>query len=254
MSDILLYLLLFLAVVTVLLLVVSLFRNRHSRSGMDVAVQTLQQSGERVERELRGQIQTTAQGMRQELSGSLAQFQQAIATQMTGAATVQNSHIAAFSTHLEQLGKNNAEQLEKMRQELAQQALAAREEQSASIKRFSDTLQQSLNLLSEGNTRRMAEIRTTLEEKIRDLQNENAKKLEEMRQTVDEKLHATLEQRLGESFKLVSQRLEEVHKGLGEMRSLATGVGDLKRVLSNVKTRGVWGEVQLASLLEQMLT
>ena len=82
---------------------------------------------------------------------------------------------------------------------------------------------------------------------------DNAAKLEQMRQTVDEKLHATLEQRLSESFRQVSERLELVHKGLGEMQSLATGVGDLKRVLTNVKTRGTWGEVQLGALLEQML-
>jgi DNA recombination protein RmuC len=83
---------------------------------------------------------------------------------------------------------------------------------------------------------------------------DNEKRLEQMRQTVDEKLQGTLEARLGESFKLVSDRLEQVHKGLGEMQTLASGVGDLKRVLSNVKTRGTWGEVQLGALLEQMLT
>ncbi len=86
------------------------------------------------------------------------------------------------------------------------------------------------------------------------MQTDNASKLEDIRRTVDEKLHATLEQRLGESFKLVSDRLEQVHRGLGEMQTLATGVGDLKRVLSNVKIRGTWGEVQLAALLEQLLT
>ena len=100
----------------------------------------------------------------------------------------------------------------------------------------------------------MAEGRGVLEEKIRELQSDNAKKLEEMRQTVDEKLHATLEQRLGESFKQVSERLEKVHQGLGEMHQLAMGVGDLKRVLTNVKTRGTWGEVQLEMLLEQLMT
>ena len=82
----------------------------------------------------------------------------------------------------------------------------------------------------------------------------NTEKLEAMRQTVDEKLHATLEKRLGESFKMVSERLELIHEGLGEMKTLASGVGDLKKVLTNVKTRGVWGEVQLGNLLEQILT
>ncbi len=98
------------------------------------------------------------------------------------------------------------------------------------------------------------QLRGTLNERLGEIQADTAKKLEEMRKTVDEKLHATLEQRLGESFKQVSDRLEQVHRGLGEMQSLATGVGDLKRVLTNVKARGTWGEVQLGSLIEQVLT
>jgi len=98
------------------------------------------------------------------------------------------------------------------------------------------------------------QLRGTLNERLGEIQTDTAKKLEEMRKTVDEKLHATLEQRLGESFKQVSDRLEQVHRGLGEMQSLATGVGDLKRVLTNVKARGTWGEVQLGSLIEQVLT
>lgn len=96
-------------------------------------------------------------------------------------------------------------------------------------------------------------IRKTVEERFEKLQADNAQKLEMMRATVDEKLHSTLEKRLGESFSLVSERLEKVHQGLGEMQNLAADVGGLKRVLSNVKTRGTWGEVQLGSLLEQML-
>ena len=98
------------------------------------------------------------------------------------------------------------------------------------------------------------QLRATLTERLTEIQADTAKKLEEMRKTVDEKLHATLEQRLGESFKQVSDRLEQVHRGLGEMQTLASGVGDLKRVLTNVKARGTWGEVQLGTLIEQMLT
>jgi DNA recombination protein RmuC len=97
-------------------------------------------------------------------------------------------------------------------------------------------------------------LRLTVETRLTAIQADNSAKLEEMRKTVDEKLHATLEQRLGESFKLVSDRLEQVHRGLGEMQTLAAGVGDLKKVLTNVKTRGTWGEVQLAALLDQVLT
>ena len=108
--------------------------------------------------------------------------------------------------------------------------------------------------MTEANAQRMLEVRATLETKIRDLQTDNGQRLEEMRKTVDEKLHATLETRLSESFRQVSERLERVHQGLGEMQQLAIGVGDLKRVLTNVKTRGTWGEVQLEMLLEQVLT
>jgi DNA recombination protein RmuC len=97
-------------------------------------------------------------------------------------------------------------------------------------------------------------VRNTLNEQLTTIQKDNAEKLEQMRKTVDEKLHATLEERLGQSFKLVSDRLEQVHRGLGEMQSLASGVGDLKRVLTNVKTRGTWGEFQLESLIEQLFT
>jgi DNA recombination protein RmuC len=114
-----------------------------------------------------------------------------------------------------------------------------------------------LNKQSEQNsqtTTRLDQLRETLEKKIADLQSGNERKLDEMRATVDEKLQKTLETRLGESFKLVSERLEAVHKGLGDMQQLATGVGDLKRVLTNVKTRGVLGEYQLENILDQILT
>jgi DNA recombination protein RmuC len=101
--------------------------------------------------------------------------------------------------------------------------------------------------------RSIGEVRETVEKQLTEIRGESAKKLEQIRETVDEKLQGTLETRLGESFKLVSERLEEVHRGLGEMQTLASGVGDLKRVLTNVRTRGMWGEVQLGSLLEQIL-
>lgn len=122
--------------------------------------------------------------------------------------------------------------------------------QNNQIDSFALQLENFRRSLNEG----ARETRETIERRLEKLQQDNAAKLEQMRQTVDEKLHATLEQRLSESFKQVSERLELVHKGLGEMQSLAAGVGDLKKVLSNVKNRGVLGEVQLAALLEQMLT
>ena len=115
-------------------------------------------------------------------------------------------------------------------------------------------IEQRLMGLSETNETRLGGLRDTLDSKMKALQESNDRKLDQMRQTVDEKLQSTLEKRLGESFKIVSERLEAVQRGLGEMQNLATGVGDLKRVLTNVKARGTWGEVQLGAILEQMLT
>ena len=117
-----------------------------------------------------------------------------------------------------------------------------------------DTFATQLVKLTEANEKRLAELRATVDERLGQIQKDNAERLEQMRQTVDERLTSTLEQRLGESFKQVSERLEAVHQGLGEMQTLAAGVGDLKQVLTNVKTRGTWGEVQLNMLLEQILT
>ncbi len=125
-----------------------------------------------------------------------------------------------------------------------------REELSNSFKNSNDAVLNFLNTTDE----RLEKIRKTVENSIKSLQDDNAEKLEKMRATVDEKLHATLEKRLTESFNQVSERLESVHKGLGEMQTLAAGVGDLKKVLSNVKTRGILGEVQLENLLNDILS
>jgi DNA recombination protein RmuC len=130
---------------------------------------------------------------------------------------------------------------------------ALREELASSIERFAGQTGQHLVDMRRDQRTELESIRTVVDGRLLALQTDNAKKLDEMRHTVDEKLQSTLETRLGESFRLVSERLEQVHKGLGEMQNLASGVGDLKRVLSNVTTRGAWGEVQLENLLTQML-
>ena len=117
-----------------------------------------------------------------------------------------------------------------------------------------DTFSSQLGTLTQSNEQKFETLRQAVESRLKTIQDDNSAKLEQIRSTVDEKLHATLEQRLGESFKLVSERLELVQRGLGEMQSLATGVGDLKKMLTNVKTRGNWGEMQLGNILEQILT
>ncbi len=173
---------------------------------------------------------------------------------------------------LDRFERELRQELAQGRQEAANAARGDREEQSLSLSRLAQTLAaqlaqlgklqaqqlesfaQQLSRLTNSNEQRFESLRLALEARLAAMQSDNALKLEEMRRTVDEKLHATLEQRLGESFKLVSDRLEQVHRGLGEMQTLATGVGDLKRVLTNVKTRGTWGEVQLEALLDQLLT
>ena len=209
---------------------------------------------ERLERELRNEMTETARVSRSELNGGFAQFQQTLAAQFTSMTTVQSGKIDGFAQQLVKLTDTNAQQLDAVRQSLQHQAQQARDEQSLTLKRFGETLTQQLAQVTEANDRRFAEVRATIEQRLKDIEANNSTKLEEMRRTVDEKLHATLEQRLGESFKLVSDRLEQVHRGLGEMQTLAAGVGDLKKVLTNVKTRGTWGEVQLEALLEQLLT
>ncbi len=152
---------------------------------------------------------------------------------------------------------------EKLRQ-VQTDAKQGREEMTVALHRFGSNqteqltqltqqLNERLQQLMQQNEQKAESLRAQVEARLKDLQTDNAQKLEKMRETVDEKLHATLEQRLGESFKLVSERLELVHQGLGDMKNLATGVGDLKRVLTNVRTRGTFGEVQLAALLEQIM-
>jgi DNA recombination protein RmuC len=170
-------------------------------------------ANERLERELRAAVEQAASQVRIETGARLAQLEAALAAQVTQTTGVHTQQLTAY-------GQTMREQLEAQTRAL----------QAA-----------------------LAEVRSTLHTQLDVLRAENAAKLEQVRATVDDKLQATLEARLGESFRLVSERLEQVHRGLGEMQTLAAGVGDLKRVLVNVKTRGLFGEVQLAALLEQVL-
>lgn len=153
---------------------------------------------------------------------------------------------------------NNKSELPQFRQEISQMLLQTREEINnnigSKITENSNIQQLQLTSLTSLNETKLENIRKTVEEKLNYIQKDNNDKLEKMRVTVDEKLHSTLEKRLGESFKIVNDRLESVYKGLGEMKNLAQGVGDLKKVFTNVKSRGYWGEVQLSNILDQFLT
>ncbi len=155
---------------------------------------------------------------------------------------------------LERFEHSLREEMSRNRGEFIQTAKQGREESAASLKNFGDSIIRQLNQLSQTNESRLERMRATVEERLKLLQDDNSKKLDQMRAVVDEKLQSTLEKRLGESFKMVSDRLEMVYRGLGEMQVLASDVGDLKKVLTNVKSRGTWGEIQLGSLLEQILT
>lgn len=220
MSETLGFALLAGVIVSILLQVALLLRGGR-RTDDEFAWRSLQEAQEkglaRLERELREEL---ARGRREDTEAAfLDREERAQSSSLLG---------QTVSTQFGQFGAMQAERLEAFAREL--------------------------NRFSAGLDERFERLKATVEGRLLAIQADNAGKLEEMRRTVDEKLHATLEQRLGESFKLVSERLEQVHRGLGEMQTLATGVGDLKRVLSNVKTRGTWGEIQLGALLEQLLT
>lgn len=154
--------------------------------------------------------------------------------------------------------KNNSKEFKELRMELSSMLMQTREELNKNIgSRILETAniqQTSLANLTNINETKLDNIRKAVEDNLSKIQKDNNDKLEKMRITVDEKLQGTLEKRLGESFKLVNDRLESVYKGLGEMQTLAQGVGDLKKVFTNVKSRGYWGEVQLSTILEQFLT
>ena len=218
------YALLVLLAVNVLLVLWMLFRKQPDNGKAELNA-LINAGNDKTEREVRREIVDNGRANRQELSTTFATFQQTLTQQSAEAIRTQNTQIDAFGQQLALLQKT-----------------------------LSDTLVMQLQSVSESNARRMGEVRETLEKQLTQLQATNSAKLDEMRKTVDEKLQTTLETRLGESFKQVADRLEQVHKGLGEMQTLAQGVGDLKHLLTNVKTRGIFGEAQLSALLEQVFT
>jgi DNA recombination protein RmuC len=228
------------------------------------------ESGERLDG-VRAESATGAKQLREEVVATLKTLSETVTQTMGALGNVQKGQLDAFSDQLGVFAKASGERLDGVRAESATAAGQLREEVIAALKGITEathktmgelaniqktqleTMASAISKLSDSNEKKLEALRLSVEGKLESMQLDNARQLEQMRQTVDEKLQGTLEKRLGESFKQVSERLELVHKGLGEMQTLATGVGDLKKVLTNVKTRGTWGEVQLGALLEQVL-
>ncbi|ANL41433.1 DNA recombination protein RmuC [Rhizobium phaseoli] len=261
---------------------------------LEAAQEKLERSVREDLRTAREESSASAKDLREEVARNITILAEALRTQATETARHQKEHLEQVSHNFRQNSADTAAQLEKnqnallvsvkeirdqvgntletMKNATADQAKALGETLTISLDRFGTSQREQsqqlfeiqrnqyedftkrLESLSETSAKSGEALKTSLENQLGVLRKENGDKLEQMRVTVDEKLQGTLDKRLGESFKIVSERLEAVHQGLGEMQHLATGVGDLKRVLTNVKSRGAWGEVQLGALLEQILT
>jgi DNA recombination protein RmuC len=268
-----------LLVASVVLLLLLLKKASQSDPSMIASrLDALEKAHERTERTVREEIAQSrdelgkaAREQRQELTEAFKMFGDSVVHRIMDVATMQKGQFDTFSDHLASFAKASGERLDGVRAESATGAKQLREEVIATLNSITEATTKTMGelanaqkaqleamslaivKLSDSNEKKLEAVRVTVEGKLQSMEVENAKQLEQIRQTVDEKLQGTLEKRLGESFKQVSERLEQVHKGLGEMQTLATGVGDLKKVLTNVKTRGTWGEVQLGALLEQVL-
>ncbi len=248
-SEILLIVLVIAVLVLIVLQAANLQRGRGD-GGLTARLDALKDDNRHL-REALAQEQRAGRG---ELTQSLGHFRGLLQEQLGGMSEQQHERIGHFGQRLDVLTERTDTGLQTLAQRLTEDARRSREELTLTLNRLGEQQQQRLAALTADNEKRLNEVRATLETKLQAIQDDNAAKLEQMRATVDEKLQNTLETRLGQSFALVSERLEQVQRGLGEMQNLAVGVGDLKRVLNNVKTRGIFGEVQLGALLEQMLT
>ena len=248
-AEILLIVLLLAVLVMIVLQVITL-RRGHADAGLNLRLDALKDDGERLQRTLREEQRSG----RDELQQGFDRFRGHVGEQLVGISQQQLARIDDFGQRLNLLTERTDAGLQSLAMRLADDARKSREELTLALNHFGEQQQLRLAALTADNEKRMGEVRATLEAKLGAIQLDNAAKLEQMRATVDEKLQSTLETRLGQSFQLVSERLEAVQRGLGEMQNLAIGVGDLKRVLTNVKRRGILGEVQLGGLLEDLLT
>ena len=247
-------------------------RTRAARAEIEAAqARALGPLAERI-REIEGRLADDLARARRETAEQARDLRQELQRSITVLGEGQRRQLEAFATRLQafeaQVEQAQAQQRETvdarltdLREVFVRTGREQREEMARTLDRLGRQQNESVRTATEAQRerlgafeRRLGQLTETLGTRFEKLREENGRRLEEMRRTVDEKLQSTLDKRLGESFRLVSERLESVHKGLGEMQELATGVGDLKRVLTNVKSRGTWGEVQLGRLLEDMLT
>lgn len=254
--------------------VIDVTRAQHDafRDSVETRLRFAQDNTSRSLDQARGESSANDAKMREELARALKNFNDSLVAQVAHLSARWKSEVEGFSDHLHKLTESNERRLDQARAEATENAAQIRTELAQVLKNLNDSVTRQMadvatlqtgqldgfaerfSRLTESNERKLDELRASVDASLKTLQEDNSQKLELMRQTVDEKLQGTLDRRLGESFKLVSDRLELVHRGLGEMQTLASGVGDLKRVLSNVKTRGTWGEFQAKSLLEQILS
>ena len=258
MTNILLLLISVLLAGSVALLVILFKRtSRPDASLLSLRLTAFEKAQERTDKAVRDEADRSrresaeaARDQRQELTASFKTFGETIAKRVGEVSGAQKEQFEIFDSRLGFFVKTNADQFGGVRTEYATASKQLREEVVTTLKSISDTMSETMGEMAKIHNVRLE----SMESRLKSMQDDNASQLDQIRKTVEEKLQGTLEKRLGDSFKQVSDRLEQVHKGLGEMQTLASGVGDLKKVLTNVKTRGVWGEAQLGALLDQVLS
>lgn len=272
-----------LAVVAILIavnIVITLRKNAgDDRNELKTRLELMNNSLDKLDSQIRNEFnqsresdQRSAKENREEQAKSIKDLSETLTTTITSLSALQKGQLEGFATKLDELIKSFDEKSRILNEQMNNSAKENRTEQAQSLRQFEESLNNNIQTfitsqkegfkdlfakseqLRTSNDNALKEVRETMSKQLNQLQEANEKKLEEMRKVVDEKLQETVEKRFTESFKLISDRLEQVHKGLGEMQSLASGVGDLKKVLTNVKTRGNLGEIQLGAILEQILS
>ena len=249
MENYLIYLIIFLLIL--LLFLVYKFRNKFQQ---DISFEEFKRNIKEDLIETRKETRELNAENRKEIGELFNRLQDSLLSRLFESTQMQKTEFELFSKSLSSFTEKMQQHFNVFRETQTADAKDNRAEVSKSLTDFSEQMRVNFNDLNLQSKNSLKELKESVEKQMIDIRQDNKLQLNEMRQTVDEKLQTTLEKRLGESFKQVSDRLEQVHKGLGEMQTLATGVGDLKKVLSNVKTRGIMGEYQLGNILEQIMT